>query len=230
MSVLSPRNRLIAWLALAGVGLALFFSGEYRDLGLPLGWFGSALFIASVWFAVDAVHRLPRSDDEGTLAPGEWQAWVGLAFATALVVAMLGAAEVFRVALPIGENERDQWLSCMKQAMVETIESEELRAELEPAFFRISPREAAFFSSILPAPKQRYTQYCQGTLKKWTEDKLDRILKIMLDRQRLTQEEYDQAMATPLTFVKDGSETEAECLERTRRAIKRARPTNPMRK
>ena len=104
MSVLSPRNRLIAWLALAGVGLVLFFSGEYRDLGLPLGWFGSALFIASVWFAVDAVHRLPRSDDEGTLAPGEWQAWVGLAFATALVVAMLGAAEVFRVALPIGEN------------------------------------------------------------------------------------------------------------------------------
>ncbi len=53
---------------------------------------------------MDAVHRLPRSDDEGTLAPGEWQAWVGLAFATALVVAMLGAAEVFRVALPIGEN------------------------------------------------------------------------------------------------------------------------------
>lgn len=104
MSVLSPRNRLIAWLALAGVGLVLFFSGEYRDLGLPLGWFGSVLFIASVWFAVDAVHRLPRSDDEGTLAPGEWQAWVGLAFATALVVAMLGAAEVFRVALPIGEN------------------------------------------------------------------------------------------------------------------------------
>ena len=41
-------------------------------------------------------------------------------------------------ALPIGENERDQWLSCMKQAMVETIESEELRAELEPAFFRIA--------------------------------------------------------------------------------------------
>ena len=48
MSLLSPRNRLIAWLALAGVGLVLFFSGEYRDLGLPLGWFGSALFIASV--------------------------------------------------------------------------------------------------------------------------------------------------------------------------------------
>ena len=93
MSVLSPRNRLIAWLALAGVGLVLFFSGEYRDLGLPLGWFGSVLFIASVWFAVDAVHRLPRSDDEGTLAPGEWQAWVGLAFVGAVVGEYLGSSQ-----------------------------------------------------------------------------------------------------------------------------------------
>lgn len=100
----SPRNRLIAWLLLAGTGLVLFFSGEYRDLGLPLGWFGSVLFIASVWFAVDAVHRVPRSEDEGVIAPGEWQAWVGLAFATALVVAMLGAAEVFRADLPIRQN------------------------------------------------------------------------------------------------------------------------------
>jgi hypothetical protein len=93
----------------------------------------------------------------------------------------------------------------------------------------ITPREAAFFSSILPAPKQRYIQYCQGTLQKWTDDKLDRILKIMLDRDRITQEEYDQAMATPLVFVKDGSETEEECLDRTRRAIRHARSTNPMR-
>ncbi len=41
-------------------------------------------------------------------------------------------------ALPIGESERDQWLACMKQAMTDTIASQELRAELEPAFFRIA--------------------------------------------------------------------------------------------
>jgi hemoglobin len=41
-------------------------------------------------------------------------------------------------ALPIGESERDQWLACMKQAMEETVASEALRAELEPAFFRIA--------------------------------------------------------------------------------------------
>ena len=32
MEAFSPRNRLIACLVLAGVGLALFFGGEYRDL------------------------------------------------------------------------------------------------------------------------------------------------------------------------------------------------------
>lgn len=39
-------------------------------------------------------------------------------------------------ALPIGESERDQWLTCMAQAMAETVSDVELRAELEEAFFR----------------------------------------------------------------------------------------------
>lgn len=41
-------------------------------------------------------------------------------------------------ALPIGESERDQWLACMKQAMEETVSDDALRAELEPALFRIA--------------------------------------------------------------------------------------------
>lgn len=39
-------------------------------------------------------------------------------------------------ALPIGERERDQWLTCMKQALAETVSDVELRSELEAAFFR----------------------------------------------------------------------------------------------
>jgi len=104
MTGLSPRHQLIVWLLLAGVGLALFFSGEYRDIPLPLGWFGTLLFVSAVWFSVDAVHRIPRSEEEGEIAPGEWQAWVGLAFATALLVAMLLGGEHFRSDLPIGRN------------------------------------------------------------------------------------------------------------------------------
>jgi membrane peptidoglycan carboxypeptidase len=91
----------------------------------------------------------------------------------------------------------------------------------------LNPVEAAFFSTILPAPKERYKQYCAGTLTKWTCDKIDRILNIELKRDRLTQTEYDQALATPLLFVKDWEETEDECLKRVRQAIKNARSTNP---
>jgi membrane peptidoglycan carboxypeptidase len=94
----------------------------------------------------------------------------------------------------------------------------------------LNPVEAAFFSSILPAPKQRYQQYCKGTLTQWTTDKIERILGLMQKRGRLTEEEYETALDTPLHFVKDGSETEQECLKRRERAIKKARPTNPMKK
>jgi Transglycosylase len=92
----------------------------------------------------------------------------------------------------------------------------------------LTPVEAAFFSSILPAPKQRYQQYCKGTLTQWTSDKIERILGLMFKRGRLTEEEYQAALVTPLSFVRDGSETEKECLDRRARAIKKARPTNPM--
>lgn len=94
----------------------------------------------------------------------------------------------------------------------------------------LTPTEAAFFSSILPAPKQRYKQYCEGTLSHWTESKIARILNIMLKRKRLTQEEYDAAVATPLVFAKDGTESPEECLYRQARAVKNSRSTNPQEK
>jgi membrane peptidoglycan carboxypeptidase len=92
----------------------------------------------------------------------------------------------------------------------------------------LNPTEAAFFSTILPAPKERYKQYCAGTLTRWTEGKIDRILQIMLKRDRLTQAEYDTAIATPLLFSKDGMESEEDCMKRVKKAIKNARPTNPL--
>jgi len=94
----------------------------------------------------------------------------------------------------------------------------------------LNPVEAAFFSSILPSPKERYKQYCNGTLSKWTEGKIQRILGIMRKRDRLTQLEYDEALATPLLFVKDGSETEADCLKRVKKVIKNARSINPLKR
>jgi membrane peptidoglycan carboxypeptidase len=92
----------------------------------------------------------------------------------------------------------------------------------------LNPVEAAFFSSILPNPKERYEQYCRGELTKWTTGKIERQLGVMLKRNQLTQEEYDKAMATPLLFVKDDKESEDDCLKRVKKAIKNARPTNPL--
>ncbi|MGE0399658.1 MAG: transglycosylase domain-containing protein [Kofleriaceae bacterium] len=92
----------------------------------------------------------------------------------------------------------------------------------------LNAREAAFFSSILPSPKERYKQYCQNTLTKWSVAKIDRILNLMKTRKRITEDEYNQAMATPLLFAKDDSETEKDCMDRVKKAIKNARPTNPL--
>lgn len=94
----------------------------------------------------------------------------------------------------------------------------------------LNPVEAAFFSSILPSPKERYKQYCANTLTRWTDAKIKRILNLMLKRDRLTQAEYDQYANTPLVFVKDGSETEEDCMKRVKKAIKNARSTNPLKK
>ncbi|HLL24962.1 MAG TPA: transglycosylase domain-containing protein [Kofleriaceae bacterium] len=94
----------------------------------------------------------------------------------------------------------------------------------------LNPVEAAFFSSILPSPKERYKQYCANTLTKWTDAKIKRILALMLKRERLTPAENDAAVATPLLFIKDGSETEDDCLRRVKKAIKNARSTNPLKR
>jgi membrane peptidoglycan carboxypeptidase len=94
----------------------------------------------------------------------------------------------------------------------------------------LDPVEAAFFSSILPGPKPRYKQYCNGTLTTWTSGKIEKILAVMRKRNRLTEEEYQKALATPLLFNKDGSESEKDCLDRAKKAIKNSRSTNPMKK
>ncbi len=104
MSRFSPRSWFVAWLVLAGVGLALFFTGEYRDLGLPLGWLGLCLFIAAAWFSVAQLQTIPHSDEEAQVAPGEWQAWVGVAFAGAVIAAIVLKAHLFLPQLPIQRN------------------------------------------------------------------------------------------------------------------------------
>ena len=94
----------------------------------------------------------------------------------------------------------------------------------------LTPTESAFFSTILPSPKIRYEQFCDGKPTQWTKDKIARILVLMHDRGRLTDEEYKQAADTPLVFAKHDDETTEACLARAKHAIKNSRPTNPLKK
>jgi hypothetical protein len=91
----------------------------------------------------------------------------------------------------------------------------------------LNPVESAFFSSILPNPKQRYMQYCEGELSRWGDAKVQRILKTMHQRERLTDDEYQAALGTPLLFDRSEALPEKECKDMTRRMIKRTRPTTP---
>jgi|GEM_PF-333604 len=104
MTLLSPRNQLIASLCLAGAGLVLFFGNSYRSWEMPLDWMGTVVFVAAVWFFVDALHRIPHSQAELAIAPQEWQAWVGLAFCSACLVAIWIYLPAFAAPVSIREN------------------------------------------------------------------------------------------------------------------------------
>jgi hypothetical protein len=93
----------------------------------------------------------------------------------------------------------------------------------------LNPVEAAFFSSILPSPKKRYMQYCEGELNRWSDAKVQRILKLMHERGHITAEEYAQALATPLAFDRTEALPAAECKKMTQKMIEKARPTQPSR-
>lgn len=78
----------------------------------------------------------------------------------------------------------------------------------------LEPQEAAWFSSILPNPKRRYVQYCHANGlpdAKW-DAYVKRIMRRMHERGRLTDEQYEQALQTPLRFSRAEAMPEKECM------------------
>jgi hypothetical protein len=67
----------------------------------------------------------------------------------------------------------------------------------------ITPLEAAFFAVMLPSPKRRYVQYCDGKMKPKWRRKMHRVLRRMVRRNRLTQEEYDPFIDKEIAFDRD---------------------------
>lgn len=91
----------------------------------------------------------------------------------------------------------------------------------------LTPVEAVFLSTILPAPKRRYRQFCTGEPSKWTLAKIQRRLALMHDRGRLTDIEFQFAKITPLLFSRDELGSERGCLRKVHEALENKEPTAP---
>lgn len=85
--------------------------------------------------------------------------------------------------------------------------------------------ESAFFSSILPNPKERYRQYCDDKLNRWTENKIARILALMVKRDRMSEEQLATSLGTPLVFDRSAFVSERACLKQIKDAVEALRVT-----
>jgi len=83
-------------LAVAGMALWLLLAGPSKVLGIDTGQAGMALLIATAWISLYAVYRLPRGEFEKAASPGEWKAWVGMAFMAVTIAYFLSKAHVFQ--------------------------------------------------------------------------------------------------------------------------------------
>jgi hypothetical protein len=86
------------WLVLL-VGAMLAFwallAGPDTLAGVDLGKWGTALLVAIAWVSMYAVSRVPVGEAERGVSPGEWKAWVGVAFMTVATAYFLAKSHVF---------------------------------------------------------------------------------------------------------------------------------------
>ena len=81
----------------------------------------------------------------------------------------------------------------------------------------ISPLEAAFFASILPAPRRRYIQYCHGQLTEKWDHYVRRILRRMASKAFVSEQAMKEAESQTLTFNRDlEGLPEKECIEQVK--------------
>ena len=85
------------WVLLVGAMLAFWalLAGPDVLLGVDLGKWGTALLVAVAWVSMFAVSRTPPGEAERSLSPGEWKAWVGVAFMLAATGYFVAKAHVF---------------------------------------------------------------------------------------------------------------------------------------
>lgn len=86
------------WLVLL-IGAMLAFwallAGPDTLAGIDLGKWGTALLVAVAWISMYAVSRAPVGEAERGVSPGEWKAWVGVAFMAVATAYFLAKSHVF---------------------------------------------------------------------------------------------------------------------------------------
>jgi hypothetical protein len=85
------------WVLLVGAMLAFWalLAGPDVLFGVDLGKWGTALLVTVAWVSMFAVSQTPPGEAERSLSPGEWKAWVGVAFMLAATGYFVAKAHVF---------------------------------------------------------------------------------------------------------------------------------------
>ena len=79
---------------------------------------------------------------------------------------------------------------------------------------------AAFFATILPSPRRRYVQYCQGKLSKSWDRYVRRVLRKIHARGHITDGDYETAAAQELVFDRDIEQlSEKECKRQVKDSV-----------
>ncbi len=80
----------------------------------------------------------------------------------------------------------------------------------------LTPPEAVFLAVMLPSPVRRHLSYCRGELTKSMAVKVQRILRIMNERKRLSDLDYEIWRDVPIEFDLRERGSEAECTAQIR--------------
>ena len=89
------RWHVTGLLAIALPAFWLLLAGPERVLGFDTGKLGMVLLVTSAWTSLLALSQLPRGEDEATVSPGEWKAWIGLGFMLAATAYFLARLHLF---------------------------------------------------------------------------------------------------------------------------------------
>lgn len=90
------RWGLAGLLGIAGLALWWLLAGPSQVLGIDTGQAGTALLVTVAWVSLYAVRRLPRGAHEKAIAPGEWKAWIGVAFMAVAIAYLVSKLHVLQ--------------------------------------------------------------------------------------------------------------------------------------